>query len=251
MLKTAIRGKENILFPILLQTMNGVMNLAILMALSAALLSFAQTWTSISSVSAQSIWLWTAFLSLPAAAFWIFSAACRVRWWHGFKAAQNLTTNRPWIQDLPPVLVIDIITGTLRSLWSLTLFLSTLGIIANNSSLGCFLAALSGLLMLCLNIIEPAWITERILSGKPLLTALTQTLIKLADQPIKALATYLVPGTLTCALACAAALLAYAENGFGMMLTMAAAILLPCFVPVFWLHLMKNHPACDKPQDEV
>lgn len=243
MLKTALKGKDAILYPLLLQLMTGVMQIAMVMALIAAVIAMSADLESVTGISAQAAWKWSCFLSMPVAAFWIFSAACRLRWWRGFEASHKASIRQnEWIIDLPAVLGIDLICGGGRTVWSLTLSLSVIGMILNGSVLGVCIASLSALCLMCLGILEQAWMAERMITGASLRTAFVRAVRKIASQPIKTLAVYIVPGALTITASGASVLLAFTENSLGMMLMYVIALLVPCFIPVFWLHLMRTAP---------
>jgi hypothetical protein len=241
MLKTAFKGKNAIIYQFLLQMMTGVMQLAMFMALFAAATAISQDLESITGFSAASAWKWNCFLGIPAGAFWVFSAACRVQIWREFDAADASSQRKDkWMVDLPAIMGIDLITTLLRNTCIITMMLAVFGILFNASKLGMFITAISALLLFCLEIVTPAWTSERILSGNQLGHALIHSLQKIIQSPIKALACYLIPNIMTITAICALPLQIQAGNLTGMLALLAVAILIPCFIPMCWLGWMRN-----------
>lgn len=240
--KTAVAGKEGIIYGIILDVMTGVFQLTMMLALMAAILGLSSALESSVGLTSKIIWSWCGYLGLPALGFWIFSAACRVRWWREFEAADAQSDRQgDWMRDLPAVLCLDFVFGVLRSIGIIALCLAVLGIILNSSVAGVWVSAIAALYLLCLEVVQPAWMAERMISGPGLVKALVRAVRQWVRKPLKALAFYFIPGAITILASWTCGLMCLSDsNPMGIMLMLAVSVLMPCLVPVFWLEFMRR-----------
>ncbi len=239
-IQSAWKGKNGIIYPILIRLMTGVLRLVLYISIFLLMTSLSDIELSSGLVFKVTIYgfLILFFLSLV---WWIFSASCRLMCFHAMADGGGKPHGKgEWLGDLPVMLGIDVIFGLLKWLCIGAMISGFIGLIVGQSVLSVLSVSLGGVIAIVCSVLQPAVTAQRIVDGPGFLCAVKNAIDKIIHYPARMMCVRFLPGIVSISLYAAAGWEGLTGDGLVMCILLVAGVLISLINPVFWTEFARN-----------